>query len=340
LSGDVPPDRAVQVSHLVKHYGASVAVDDLSFDVRSGEIFGLLGPNGAGKTSTIRMLLGLLVPTDGEIEVLGARDVRSVLPRIGYLPEERGLYRDVRVDDCLVYLAGLKGVPRAEARRRITVGLAALDLPGIERRVIKTLSRGQQQKVQFLATVVHRPELLIIDEPFSGLDPVNTRVLRDFLLGLRAAGTTIVMCTHQMNRIEELCDRLLMLQGGRSVLYGGVQAIRRAHSGDRVRVVLADEATASARLADLPGVAEAVPGADGVMLRLAPTTTHAALLASLAAQPELAVQRFEVYLPSLEEIFLKVAGDDDPTADPTADPTSDPTADPTDDPTDETGAAA
>ncbi|MEO8082865.1 MAG: ATP-binding cassette domain-containing protein [Ardenticatenales bacterium] len=307
-------DHAIHAANLVKHYGENVAVDDLSFDVRYGEIFGLLGPNGAGKTSTIRMLLGLLAPTSGDVRVLGAADVRTVLPRVGYLPEERGLYRDVRVDDCLVYLAELKGVPRREARRRVTEGLVALDLPDVERRAIKTLSRGQQQKVQFLATVLHRPELLIIDEPFSGLDPVNTRVLRDFLLGLHATGTTIVMCTHQMNRVEELCERLLMLQDGRPVLYGGVQAIRRDFAGDRVRILLDDAPPdAAAQLAGLPGVVEVQSSAaDGFMLRLAPGAGSAEVMAGLVDRPSLAVQRFEAYLPSLEEIFLRVAGDDAP----------------------------
>lgn len=307
MTGGATTAPAVEARALVKRYGDFVAVDDLTFDVARGEIFGLLGPNGAGKTSTIRMLLGLLAPTGGRMAVLGADDVRSVLAAIGYLPEERGLYKDVRVDDCLVYLAGLKGVPAAEARARISAGLEALELPGIERRVIKTLSRGQQQKVQFLATVVHRPALLIVDEPFSGLDPVNTRVLSAFLRGLRADGTTIVMCTHQMNRVEELCDRLLMLSGGRRVLYGGVTEIRRAHAGDRVRVDVAGAVDAE-HLATLPGVAAAEAEGDAVMLRLAPGTTTGTVLAALAQRDDLSVQRFEVYLPSLEEIFLQAAG--------------------------------
>lgn len=301
-----PDGAAIEVDGLVKRYGAFVAVDDLSFAVGRGEIFGLLGPNGAGKTSTIRMLLGLLAPSAGRMAVLSSDDVRTVLPEIGYLPEERGLYRDVRVGDCLAYLAGLKGVSSADARRRITAGLEALELPGMERRVIKTLSRGQQQKVQFLATVVHRPALLVIDEPFSGLDPVNTRVLSEFLRGLRADGTTIVMCSHQMNRVEELCDRLLMLHGGRRVLYGGVTEIRRAYAGDRVRVDVAG-GPALARLANLPGVSGVEADGDAALLRLAPGASLASLLRELAGHTDLDLQRIEVYLPSLEEIFLEVA---------------------------------
>jgi ABC-2 type transport system ATP-binding protein len=279
-----------------------VAVADLSFHVARGEVFGLLGPNGAGKTTTIRMVLDLIQPTAGRIRVLGERMSEALKDRIGYLPEERGLYRDVSVLDGLVYLACLKGLGRAEARRRALVGLERLGLADAARSPVKALSRGMQQKVQLLATVLHEPELLIVDEPFSGLDPVNTLALRDLLFELRSGGTTIVMSEHQMNRVEELCERILMLQHGRMVLYGDVAGIRARFSGGTVLVA------ADGELGDLEGARE-VGVRDGLVeLALADGVDPTEILQRIAARPGLGLRHFEVHTPSLEEIFIRVAG--------------------------------
>jgi ABC-2 type transport system ATP-binding protein len=248
------------------------------------------------------MILGLLQPDAGDIHVLGTRMSPDLFSRIGYLPEERGLYRDVRVIDCLVYLAELKGLSRHDARRRTLAGLDRLGLSAAAVQPVKALSRGMQQKVQFLSTILHEPELLVIDEPFSGLDPVNARLLRDLLLELHAGGCTIVMSTHQMSRVEELCDRMLMLQDGGSVLYGDVRDVRQRFSGGTVVV------NAEGDLASVDGVA-AVTLHDGLAeLTLLPGTRADDLFRRLAARQDIHVTHFEVRLPSLEEIFVTVAG--------------------------------
>ncbi len=294
--------NAIEVEGGTKTFGTKVAVDNLSFAVPEGELFGLLGPNGAGKTTMVRMVLGLVRPTAGRITVLGQRWSLALKSRIGYLPEERGLYRDVTVLEGLVYLASLKGVPRSEARRRALDYLDHVGLLEVAGKPVKLLSRGMQQKVQFLATVLHRPELLIVDEPFSGLDPINTRALRDLLLELRAQGSTIVMSTHQINRVEELCDRIIMLQTGRKVLYGTVTEIRNLFGGDSVLVDADGDLTA------VPGV-EAVRPRDGLQELVMNKRVRAdELLRELMAHEGLRVRHFEVRTPSLEEIFIAVAG--------------------------------
>ncbi len=287
---------------LHRRYGALRAVDGVSFEVPEGEIFALLGPNGAGKTTTIRMILGLVSPSAGSVRVLGSDRPSTVRDAIGYLPEERGLYRDVKVLDNLVYLAGLKGITGAEARRRAMASLEQLALDHVAGQPVKSLSRGMQQQVQLIATIIHRPKLLIVDEPFSGLDPVNTRRMRDLLLRLRDAGATIVMSTHQMNRVEEICDRLVMLQRGSVVLEGTVRSVRRQFGGGSVLV------EADGSLEDLPGVARSVPVGDGFALTLKPGVRPDDLLTTLAARSAIGLRRFEVHTPHLEEVFIAVAG--------------------------------
>jgi ABC-2 type transport system ATP-binding protein len=293
---------SIAVSGVTKHYRDVAAVSDLTFEVAAGDFFGLLGPNGAGKTTTIRMILGLIVPTSGDIRVLGQPMSQAVRRRIGYLPEERGLYRDVGVVDGLVYLATLKGVARSEARRRAREGLDRLGLGHVGNKPLKALSRGMQQKVQFLATVLHQPELLIIDEPFSGLDPVNTLVLRDMLLELHGRGCTIVMSAHEMHRVEELCERVLLLQGGRAVLYGSLDEIRHLFAGGTLIV------EAEGDLASVRGVEEVREARGGRELILERGASPDAVFHALAERDDIKVTRFEVHLPTLEEIFIAVAG--------------------------------
>ena len=204
---------------LRKQYGSFIAVEDLTFDVYPGEIFGLLGPNGAGKTSTIRILMDIFKADSGEVELLGRPPGRS-RERVGYLPEERGLYRDQRVTEVLVYLARLKGVDTATARQRVQAWLERVELADWGDKRIKELSRGMQQKVQFVASLIHDPDLLILDEPFQGLDPVNVELLKGLMRSQVSEGRSIVLSAHQMNLVEELCDRILLINEGRAVLYG------------------------------------------------------------------------------------------------------------------------
>jgi ABC-2 type transport system ATP-binding protein len=227
---------AVLVKNIVKTFGSLRAVDDVSFSVEKGEIFGLLGPNGAGKTTTIRILLDIFKPDQGEVAVLGGPMTEAKKDRIGYLPEERGLYQDISLDRCLTYLASLKGVQPAEAHRRIDDYLERFDLIEHRQKKLKELSKGMQQKAQLIVTLVHQPDLIIIDEPFAALDPVNTQMVKDILRDQRNRGTTVLMSTHQMHQVEELCDRLILINHGKSVLYGELNEIRRQFSGQELLV--------------------------------------------------------------------------------------------------------
>ena len=299
--------HAIRVHEVTKRYGDFTAVDALSFEVRVGEIFALLGPNGAGKTTMIRMILDVLRPDAGAIEVLGGTITESAKERIGYLPEERGLYRNVPVLDVLVYLGQLKGMERRQARER---ALALLDEVGLGEHAkskVRELSKGMQQKVQIIATVLHNPQLIIVDEPFSGLDPVNTRLIKDMLYRMRAQGTTIVMSTHQMHQVEEMADRLLMIHHGRRVLYGAVDEVRGRFA--RNAVVVEGEGDWAA----LAGVARVERGENGrgVVLHLADGVTPDDIMAALARGENYHVRRFELAVPRLDEIFVEVAGAED-----------------------------
>ncbi len=294
--------NVISASHLAKSFGAAKAVRDVSFDVRTGEIFGLLGPNGAGKTTTIRMILDIFKPDRGTVTVLGGAMTDAKKDRIGYLPEERGLYKDISVENCVLYLAELKGVPRAEAKIRAAQYFDQLDLTEHKRKKVQDLSKGMQQKVQVMTTLLHRPSLIIIDEPFSGLDPVNTRLVQDMLLRERDKGTTIVMSTHQMYQVEEMCDRLVLINQGDSVLYGAVDEIRRRYADNAVRVVV------HGPLPQIEGVIETSRKGDAHTLSLGAEVTPQQVLSILANTPGLLVERFELALPTMDDIFVRVVG--------------------------------
>jgi len=294
--------NVISASHLAKSFGAAKAVRDVSFDVRSGEIFGLLGPNGAGKTTTIRMILDIFKPDRGTVSVLGGAMTDAKKDRIGYLPEERGLYKDISVENCVLYLAELKGVPRAEAKIRAAQYFDQLDLTEHKRKKVQDLSKGMQQKVQVMTTLLHKPSLIIIDEPFSGLDPVNTRLVQDMLLRERDKGTTIVMSTHQMYQVEEMCDRLVLINQGDSVLYGAVDEIRRRYADNAVRVVV------HGPLPQIEGVIETSRKGDAHTLSLGAEVTPQQVLSILANTPGLLVERFELALPTMDDIFVRVVG--------------------------------
>jgi ABC-2 type transport system ATP-binding protein len=288
----------IEASELVKTFGDVVAVSDVTFSVKKGEIFGLLGPNGAGKTTTIRLILDLFKPDSGEVTILGGSMTEAKKDRIGYMPEERGLYQDIQLDKCLMYLASLKGMTSTEARSRTDSLLERLDLAVHKKKKVKELSRGMQQKAQIVNTILHDPELIIVDEPFSGLDPVNTRLVKGLMNELRDRGTTIVMSTHMMHQVEELCDRILLIDDGRNVLYGSLDQIRRAFSGHAVNVRIQGPAP------ELDGV-QAVSQVNGAIhLTLAEDVTPQDILTQLVEKSSV-VEQFEVAVPTLDDIFVQ-----------------------------------
>ncbi|MCA9902846.1 MAG: ATP-binding cassette domain-containing protein [Anaerolineae bacterium] len=294
---------AIDCERIAKSFGDFRAVDDLSFEVHTGEVFALLGPNGAGKSTTLRMILDILKPDSGKIRVLGGPISDETKNRIGYLPEERGLYRSVSVLDMMVYMGQLKGMHSADARKRSMDLLEHLELGEHARKKVSELSKGMQQKVQFATTVLHNPTLIIIDEPFSGLDPVNTLVIQELLLDFRNRGHAIVMSTHQMHQVEELADRLLMINRGRQSLYGEVDAVRKQYALHAVVV------EGKGDWAHLPGVVRvqaAQNGRKGTLLYLQDETTPDDLLEAIAHDDEIELQRFELAVPSLNDIFIRV----------------------------------
>ena len=288
----------IQVQNLVKRYGDVVAVDNLSFEVEQGGIFGLLGPNGAGKTTTIRVIMDILNPDAGSVTVLG-QSPGQAKGRVGYLPEERGLYRNLKVLDTLVYLAELKGVPRPAARERVIGLLERIQLEEWAARKVRDLSQGMQQRLQFVASLVHDPEVLFLDEPFQGLDPVNAERVKDFVAELHREGKTIVLSSHQMNLVEALCDRILLIDRGRALLYGPLAEIKRQYTPNAIRV------RASHIPADLPGVVEVEPDDGAFNLGLVEGASPQKVLRALLDR-DVEIQTFEVAPVPLEDIFVAV----------------------------------
>ncbi len=294
-------DNAVVLRNVAKTFGAHTAVDSLDLNVPRGSVYGFIGPNGSGKTTTLRMIMRILHPDRGEIEVLGERSHDAATDRLGYLPEERGLYKQMKVRDVLSFYAQLKGM--RQCRAAIDRWLARLGLSDWADKQVQTLSKGMSQKVQFIAAVVAQPELVLLDEPFSGLDPVNMEVLRDAILSLRRDGTTVIFSTHDMTVAEKMCDAVFMIYRGRKVLDGPLHAIQEAHGEDTLRVRLNDD---GADLGRLPGVQSVSDFGRYQELRLAPGADSQRLLAALAAQAR--ILHFEVARPSLHDIFVRIAG--------------------------------
>jgi len=299
----------VSVSHVHKAFGDVQAVADVSFEVGPGEIFGLLGPNGAGKTTTIRMMLDIFRPDGGEVSVFGGALDEAKKNRIGYLPEERGLYTDLKLEPTLVFLATLKGLDEATARRRLVDWLQRFDLYEHRHKKVQELSRGMQQKAQLIATLLHEPDLIVVDEPFSGLDPVNTRLVKEMMEEQRQAGKTILMSTHQMHQVEALCNRIALINRGRTVLYGEVDRIKREFAGNAVLV------EGRGDLSDVPGVRHAQQENGAWHLALAQGTGPQDVFRALAAREGLVIERFEIAEPSLDDIFVSVVRGDGEAAD-------------------------
>lgn len=290
----------IEVDRITKKFGAMKAVDEATFSVQPGEIFGLLGPNGAGKTTIIRIILDLFKPDSGTVSILNGPMTEAKKDRIGYLPEERGLYQEVSLERGLVYLATLKGLSHSDAKSRIDRMLERFDLGEHRHKKIKELSKGMQQKAQLIVTLVHEPELVIIDEPFSALDPVNTQMVKDLLREERDAGKTIVMCTHQMHQAEELSDRLVVIHRGHVVLDGRLADIQRSYAGQEVIV------RALAPLpATIPGVEHMLPQNGSTRLQLTPDSTPQELLRALVDRG-VPIEQFEIAIPTLDEIFIRV----------------------------------
>jgi ABC-2 type transport system ATP-binding protein len=290
----------VAVSNLAKRFGETQAVADVSFEVAQGEIFGLLGPNGAGKTTTIRMMLDIFKPDAGEIRVFGGELDIGGKRRIGYMPEDRGLYKEEKLEPTLVYLATLKGMDEKAARQELQAWLERFDLADHRQKKVQELSRGMQQKAQIIATLVHSPDLIVVDEPFSGLDPVNTRLVKQVLDEQRLAGKTIVMSTHQMYQVEALCDRIVLIDEGHSVLYGGVREIKRNFAGNAV--VIEGEGS----FEGIPGVLEARQRNGTWHLALELGVDPQGVFRTLANRDGVRIDRFELEEPSLDDIFVNV----------------------------------
>ncbi len=293
-------ENAVSVQNIRKNFGKVEAVRDVSFEVRPGEIFGMLGPNGAGKTTSIRILLDIFKANGGQVSVFGGELDADKKNRIGYLPEERGLYKDMKLEPTLVYLATLKGVDDKIARSHLEGWLKRLDLYDHRQKKIQDLSRGMQQKAQFIATLIHEPDLIIVDEPFSGLDPVNTRLVKQIIQEQRDAGRTIIMSTHQMHQVEALCSRIVLIDDGYSVLYGKVDEIKRDFAGHAV--VIRGQGDFSA----LPGVLETRPENGGWHLTLTEGSNPQEIFHALATREGITIERFEIAEPSLDDIFVSV----------------------------------
>ncbi|HVM43244.1 MAG TPA: ATP-binding cassette domain-containing protein [Gemmatimonadales bacterium] len=302
-------NNVVAIDRIAKRFADHVAVADLSLRVPRGAVYGLLGPNGAGKTTTIRMIMNITIPDEGTIELFGDRmGGRHHSARIGYLPEERGLYRKMRVRDMLVFLAEAKGVSRATGGAKADEWLRRLDLSEWGPRKVEELSKGMQQKVQFIGTMLHEPELLILDEPFSGLDPINQQVLRDIVVHLSRSGKTIIFSTHQMDVAEKICDHVCIIARGRKVLDGGLAEVKRVHGGTYVAVAFED---ATAGAGAMRAVSELVAAADdsGVFaeLKLKDGVEPQTVLEQLM-KTGVRIRRFERIEPSLNRIFLEKAG--------------------------------
>ena len=303
--------HALLLDGVSKSYAGHAAVKHLSLAVPRGTIYGILGPNGAGKSTTLRMVMNIIVRDAGTISLLGAdpeRD-RDVLQRVGYLPEERGLYRKMSVIDVITFFAELKGVQRATAVREGGAWLERMGLADWRDAKVETLSKGMQQKVQFITTVVHEPELLILDEPHSGLDPVNQEVLRDTILGARDQGRTVVFSTHNMEQAEQMCEHVCIIAGGEKVLDGNLRDIRRAHRTNHYALAFDEPSEAADRfMSTWPGFERVDRIQEGWEVDLRPSADPRQLVAA-ANGLDVVLSRFEHVQPSLHEIFVQRVGD-------------------------------
>lgn len=292
----------IELQQVHKKLGGVLAVDDLSLTIRPGTLCGFIGPNGSGKTTTLRLIMRIYAPDSGRVYVLGEDSHGPANDQVGYLPEERMLYKSMRVDEVLTYLSQLKG--HRPTQHQIDQWLEKMELRGFARRRIQTLSKGQVQKVQLIAVLIARPKLVLLDEPFSGLDPINAVVVRDTILDLHRQGTTILFSTHDMSVAEKMCDSIVMIFRGKKVLDGTLQQIRSDYGQDTIRVRL----SGGEKIPSLPGVEQMTDFGQYQELRLSPGADTQIILERL--MPIGRVERFEVSHPSLEDIFVRTVGTD------------------------------
>jgi ABC-2 type transport system ATP-binding protein len=295
LIKEIRMEKSVEVSHLSKSYNGQSVVNDISFDISKGEVFGLIGPNGAGKTTIIRMLLDIIRPDSGDIRILNDTLSGELKNKIGYLPEERGLYKKLTVMKTLLYLGSLKNM---NSKDRVSMYLDKMGMLPHKDKKISELSKGMQQKIQLIAALIHDPEFIILDEPFSGLDPVNMKLVKDLIIELGNEGKTILISTHMMDQVERMCDRIFMIHKGKGVLYGSVDEIRSRYGKNTVLLEFEGELT------NIPGVR-----------KMNNSGNYAELILELGADPRevlkilasmVRVNKFEISMPSLNEIFIEV----------------------------------
>ena len=292
---------AVAASHLVKSFADKVAVDDLSFSVDQGQVFGMIGPNGAGKTTTIRMMMDIIKPDSGEVTIFGEKLSEATKNKLGYLPEEKGMYKKLKVSESIAYLASLKGMDKHSISQKTDELLAQTGMLDAKNKKVEEMSKGMGQIIQFITTIIHDPELIVLDEPFSSLDPVNTELLKGMFLELRDQGKAVILSTHQMNQVEELCDHVLMVNNGRAVLNGELSEIKSRYKGNTVLLDYKGEP------GDIPGISQRRVRKGYIELLLDGTTTPQQILELLISRG-VVINRFEMATPSLNEIFLKEAG--------------------------------
>ena len=294
---------AISLENVTKSYDGVTAVNNVSLRVRQGAILGLLGPNGAGKTSTIRMVMNILVPDEGSIRVFGEPVSEATREAIGYLPEERGLYPRMQVRAVIVFLAALRGVPEDEAHCRADEWLERFELKDWAEKEVRDLSKGMQQKVQFISAILHKPRLIILDEPFSGLDPVNAATVKDVMLEMRDRGTTVVLSTHRMEQVERMCDSICLIDKGRNVLDGELRAIKQSYGKNTVQI----EFTGSDTFLSHRAVASVNRFGSGAEAKLKPGADPQEILKA-ALQSGAQITRFELLEPSLNDIFIEKTG--------------------------------
>ena len=304
-------DFLLRVEHVSKHYSGHTALDDVSLDIPRGSVYGLLGPNGAGKTTLIRIVNRITAPDEGRVLFDGRPLASADVQRIGYLPEERGLYKKMKVGEQALFFARLKGLSRAEAVRRLRVWFDRFDIASWWNRRVEELSKGMAQKVQFIVTVLHEPELLIFDEPFSGFDPINANLLKEEILGLRDRGATVIFSTHNMSSVEEICDHITLIDRSRNVLSGPVDELRRRHGGNVFRIDFAGDLSALdlqalERVARV--VAEPRPKGRLLTMRLQLPSADSVRSALSLLNERVEIRGFEEIIPSMNDIFIRAVG--------------------------------
>ncbi len=298
--------NALEIEDITKRFGDFYAVKDLSLKIPQQTIFGLLGPNGAGKTTTIRMVMNIIIPDKGSIRVLDKKMDEAMKERIGYLPEDRGLYPKMKVGEHLYFLSELKGLKGQEARKRIDLWLERFDLTDWKLKKVEELSRGMQQKIQFIATVIHDPELIILDEPFSGLDPVNTKLFKDIMLEMKKNGRTIIFSTHRMEQVEMICDNICLINKAKMVLEGNLSHIKKQYGKNSV--VLDYDGDASF-IQSLPEIEKIDDYGKFMEIKLKEQTDPQELLNALVGK--IRITKFEVMEPTLNAIFIEKVGEKD-----------------------------